>query len=146
MTAVLRPLARVAALTVGFVLLLGASLGSSACQSSFDLEGRDVRVNVWLTDPSMAAQGGQVQALIYVGAVKVVDGPVVFPQGASTVSLPPVYVRSGDTRVSAVLRQGALAIQDEVDIEGESWIQFVVRGRELDLEFDDQQPDVFGAE
>ncbi len=122
-------------------LLLAAwtpCLGS--CAHSYELERRDTPLHVWLTAPEMAARGGQMQALIYVGPYKVVEGPVVFPQGVSTVRLPSLHVRTGSHRVSVVLRGGRPSLAQDIVLEREAWLHVVVRGAEASLQQLEKQP------
>ena len=120
------------------------ALCAPACAHSYDVEGRETRVNVWLTVPELAEGGGQVEALIYVGPYKVVQGPVVFTKGSPTVNLPPLFIRSGTRDVAAVLDGGRYSVREAVEIEGESWLQIILRDGRLSIEYDDDQPDPWG--
>lgn len=115
-----------------------------ACHTTFNVEGRETPVHVWLTAPDMPPGGGTVDALIYVGPEKVVEGSVHFPAGTKTINFPLVRVRMGDTLVSAVVRRGTVAARETFEVEGESWVQVLVRGGTVELRFDDQQPNPFG--
>ena len=87
-----------------------------------------------------AARGETVTALVYVGGQKAVEGPITFQPGKPTVVLPSVTTRAGSTRVSAVLFDGAVATDQTVGIEGESWVQILVRGRSASIRATDEQP------
>jgi hypothetical protein len=115
-----------------------------ACTHTFDVERRETPVHVWLTIPALAERGGQVDALIYVGPYKVVQGTVNFPQGVPTVDLPTLFVRPGPRPVSAVLDRGRASGRETVTIEGESWIQIVVRGSAVSIRASDEQPSGWG--
>jgi hypothetical protein len=123
-------------------LLLG--LGMPACAHDFRVEGRETRVNIWLTMPHLAQAGGQVEALVYVGPYKVVHGPVVFEKGSPTVNLPPLFIREGSYDVAAVIDGGRFSIRENIDIEGESWVQIIVRDQKVSLEYTERQPDPWG--
>ncbi|MDJ0974975.1 MAG: hypothetical protein QNJ98_10985, partial [Planctomycetota bacterium] len=112
-------------LTLPLLLLLTLVAGPG-CQTTWGVENRETPVHVWITAPGLAQQGGTLQALVYVGAEKVVEGPVRFPQGVPTIMLPTAYVRAGDRLVSAVIDGGRLVAREEVEIEGEGWVQIVV--------------------
>lgn len=118
-----------------------AVLGS--CTTSYDVENRETPVHVWLTAPGLSQEGGTLDALIYVGAHKVVEGPVRFPAGVPTIMLPTVYLRSGETLVSAVIDRGRLAAREEVEIDGEGWVQITV-GQGITIRHDDSQPSPWG--
>ncbi len=128
------------------VLASGAlALGAPACAShSFDVEGRETQINIWLTVPHLAAEGGTIDALVYIGPYKVVQGPVVFEKGSPTVNLPPLFIRSGAYDVAAVLDGGRFSVRENLDIEDESWVQVVLRDNRITLEYDDEQPDPWG--
>ena len=78
--------------------------------------------------------------LIYVGAEKVVQGPVRFPPGIGYVVMPTVFVTAGRKTVSAVVRGGAASATSDLGIEGETWVQIVVRGRTVTIRSGDQEP------
>ncbi len=124
------------------LLLLGllAPLGLASCAGTYSLEDRETPVHVWITAPDVAAQGGTLPALVYVAGVKAVDGPITFQPGLPTVVLPTVSVKSGPVRISAVFLDGATSVQDDVEVEGECWVQVVVRGRSAALFTSEQQP------
>ena len=136
---------RVGLVRFGITLLSTALLAWGGCGTSRIVENRETPVHVWLTIPAMAAQGGQVQALVYVGSHKVVEGPVVFPQGVSTVNLPTAFLPAGDKRVSVVLDGGRRAANDAVDIQQESWIQIIVEGGRIRIRHEDEQPNPAGG-
>ncbi len=132
-------------MTGRLLLILALSLAAPACGShSFDVEGRETPVNVWLTVPELAAEGGSIDALIYIGPYKVVQGPVVFEKGSPTVNLPALYLRAGGYDVAAVLDNGRVSVRERVQIESESWVQIILRGNRLILEYDERQPDPWG--
>jgi hypothetical protein len=110
------------------------------CAHSFDVENRETRVNVWLTAPHLAAEGGTLYALIYVGPYKVVEGPVKFTKGGPTVNLPPLYIRGGNRKVTAVLAKGRFNVATQVEIEEESWIQVVLSNGKARIDFAETQP------
>jgi hypothetical protein len=119
-------------------------LALGACSTTAEVEGRETRVNVWLTVPSLAQEGGRIDALIYVGPYKVVEGPVDFPKGSPTVNLTPLFIGSGSRDVSAVLGGGRYSARDTVQIEQESWIRVTLVDGRLRIDFDDEQPDPWG--
>ncbi|MDJ0523205.1 MAG: hypothetical protein QNJ90_14135 [Planctomycetota bacterium] len=125
-------------LTVLSLLLL------AACSTTAEVEGQQTRVNVWLTVPSLAENGGRIEALVYVGPYKVVEGPVDFPKGTPTVNLPPLFIGAGSREVSAVLGGGRFSARESVSIERESWIQIVLTGNSVRIDFDDEQPNPWG--
>jgi hypothetical protein len=119
-------------------LLLG--LAVTACAHDYDVENRDTPVHVWLSAPDLGPEGGRVNALIYVGSEKAVEGPVRFPPGVAHVKLPTLFMTTGDKTVSAVIQGGALSATDEVEIEGESWVQVVVRRGSVEIVFREEEP------
>lgn len=122
------------------LLLATALLLPAACAHDFTVENRETPVHVWLTAPDLANTGGTLDALIYVGAEKAIEGPVRFPPGVLHVALPTLYVTSGDRVVSAVLEGGAISATDEVDIDGETWIQVTVQRRGVTIRDLDRPP------
>ena len=84
--------------------------------------------------------GGRIHALIYVGSYKVVEGPVEFRAGVPTVALPTVYMNVGDVTVSAVLAGGSITATRSVEIEGESWIEVIVKARGVRIVHSETQP------
>jgi len=130
--------------TLRTLIILVLALGAPACAHSFDVEARETRINVWLTVPHLAKEGGTINALIYVGPYKVVQGPIVFEKGSPTVNLPPLFIRSGSYDVAAVLDGGRFSVRENLDIEDESWVQVILRDTRISLEYDDEQPDPWG--
>jgi hypothetical protein len=124
------------ALAVAALLLLSLA----ACAHDYGLEDLEVPVHVWLRAPALVAQGGRLDALIYVDAKKAVEGPVTFAPGATYVELPPVYVPAGSRTVSAVFRGGAASATEEVSIDGETWVVVTVAGGSVGIEAEDRQP------
>lgn len=121
------------------------ALAASACGShSFEVEGRETQVNAWLTVPHLAEQGGRIDALIYIGPYKLVQGPVVFQKGNPTVNLPPLFLRAGSYDAAAVLDGGRFSVRERLDIESESWVQVVLRNNQIRIEFSERQPDPWG--
>jgi hypothetical protein len=110
------------------------------CAHDYALEGRETPVHVWITAPEQAARGETITALVYVGGQKAVEGPITFQPGKPTVILPSVTTRAGSVRVSAVLFDGAVSTNQTVGIEGESWVQIVVRGRSASIRATEEQP------
>lgn len=140
-----RPRGRAAALLAGLAALLGPLAALAGCANpAYLVEQREVPVHVWLTAPDLAAGGGSVSALIYVSSSKVVEGPVRFEPGQATVVLPTAYVRAGTLTVSAVLEGGAATASDRVEVEGEAWVQVIVRGRSASLRVSENQPSTAG--
>jgi hypothetical protein len=130
--------------TLRTLIILILAIGAPACAHSFDVEARETRINLWLTVPHLAKEGGTIEALIYVGPYKVVQGPVVFEKGSPTVNLPPLFIRAGSYDVAAVLDGGRFSVRENLDIEDESWVQVVLRENRITLEYDDEQPDPWG--
>lgn len=129
---------------------MGAALAAvvllaCGCGTTYDVERRETPVHVWLTAPDLAAGGGQLDALIYVGPYKVVQGPVHFPRGGPTVNLPALFIRTGQRVVSVVIDRGRLSTTQTVEIQQESWIQIVVRGGGIAIRVHEQQPDPWGG-
>lgn len=127
-----------------FLGLVSAAGLSASCSRTWDVERRETPVHVWLTVPELAANGGQVNALIYVGPYKVVQGPVVFPKGGPTVNLPTLFIRSGERIVSGVVDRGRASATATVVIEDETWIQITVRGNTMSIRKADEQPSPWG--
>jgi hypothetical protein len=126
-------------------LLAATALGLAACTShDYRVEQREVPVHVWITAPEMAARGGSLPALVYVGPQKVVEGNVAFESTRPTVALPDAYVRAGPTTVSVVLGDGAMTVNQTVNVEGEGWLQVMVRGQTATLRHTKTQPDPRG--
>ncbi len=126
------------------MLTIVAALALAACSTTAEVEGQETRVNIWLTAPHLAQNGGRINALIYVGPYKVVEGPVDFPQGTPTVNLTPLYIGAGTRDVSAVLAGGRFSARESVEIERESWIRVTLVENRISIEFDDEQPDPWG--
>lgn len=133
-------------MTGRLLLVLALALAAPACGSNatFEVEGRETPVHAWLTVPHLAEAGGRIDALIYVGPHKVVQGPVVFPQGSPTVNLPPLYIRAGTYDVAAVLDGGRFSVRERITVVRESWVQVVLRGGRIRIDYDDRQPDPWG--
>jgi len=132
-------------LAVPFRLLtVLAALLVAACATTAEVEGQETRVNVWLTVPSLAENGGRIDALIYVGPYKVVEGPVDFPKGTPTVNLPPLFIGAGRRDVSAVLAGGRFSAREAVTVARESWIRVTLVDDRLRIDFDEEQPDPWG--
>lgn len=132
---------RLAGLLALAIVLLAPACGST---STFEVENRETQVNVWLTAPDFCATGGRVDALIYIGPYKVVQGPVEFPQGTPTVNLPPVFIRTGCYDVAAVLDGGRYSVRERIDITREGWVQVILRGGRIRIDYDEKQPDPWG--
>ena len=123
----------------GAALLIGAVL-LCACKHDFTVEDRETPVHVWLTAPDLGKTGGRIDALVYVGPHKVVEGPVEFRAGVPTVALPTVFLNVGDVTVSAVFAGGSIAATGSIEVEGESWVQVVVRGRTARILHSETEP------
>ena len=133
-------------MTGRILLMLLLALAAPACgsRSTFDVENRETQVNVWLTVPDLCNRGGSVEALIYVGPYKVVQGPIVFQQGSPTVNLPPLFIRAGRYDVAAVLDGGRYSVREQIDITRESWVQVILSGGRIRIDYSDRQPDPWG--
>ena len=114
---------------------------TGSCSTRFDVERRETPVHVWLGMPGLAAGGGQVGADIAVGPYRVVQDVVTFPRGVPTVELPTVYVREGAYVVAVRLREPGLAVQQAIEVEGETWVQITVAGRSVSISTQEEQPD-----
>jgi hypothetical protein len=126
-------------------LLAPLLLGCAGCTThAYRVEQREVPVHVWITAPEVAARGGSLSALVYVGPQKVVEGRLTFERDRPTVALPDAYVRAGATPVSVVLGDGAMTVNQTVEVDGEAWLQVVVRGTTASLRKTDRQPDPRG--
>jgi hypothetical protein len=125
------------------VLLLGVVLGplfACGCAHDYTLEERETPIHVWITAPELAERGETVSALVYVGGQKVVEGPITFQPGKPTVVLPSVTARAGTVRASAVLFDGSVSSQATIGVEGEAWVQILVRGRTASIRSFEEQP------
>jgi hypothetical protein len=126
-------------------LVIGTFVGFAGCaKHGYRVEQREIPVHVWLTAPELAATGGSIHALVYVGSQKVVEGRVTFEPGKPTVALPTAYVRAGSTQVSAVLGDGAMSAENTLGVDGESWLQVLLRGRTVTLRLTNAQPSPLG--
>jgi hypothetical protein len=126
------------------VLVSTFALVASACGHTYEVEGRQTRVNVWLTAPALAERGESIQALVYVGPYKVVDGPVSFPQGIDAVVLPPVYVRQGQHTVSVILGDAKFRATQAVNVQRECWLDVTLREKVLKIAFFETEPSRIG--
>lgn len=133
--------ARFAATVCAGLLVL---LFAPACTTDFGVENRETPTHVWITAPALAERGGSVQALVYVGSKKVVEGPVQFSKGVPTINLPIAYVRTGDTLVSVVIDRGRMSVREEIEIEGEGWVQILLGPSSLQVVYDERQPSPWG--
>lgn len=133
-------------MTGRILLLLLLALAAPACggRSTWEVENRETQLNCWLTVPHLAENGGRIDALIYVGPYKVVQGPVVFPKGSPTVNLPPIFIRAGRYDVAAVLDGGRFSVREQIDIVRESWVQVALCDGRIRIEYDDKQPNPWG--
>ena len=122
------------------LLLLAACAASVSCAHDYILENRETPVHVWLSAPDLEDRDATVDVLVYVGAEKVVQGPVRFPPGVGHVVLPTVYVTAGKKTVSAVVRGGTASATTDIGVEGETWVQIVVRGRSVTIGSGEQAP------
>lgn len=125
-------------LRAALAVVLGVS--TVGCGHTYDIEARDNAIHVWLASPALAAEGGRVGALIYVGSEKVVEGRVRFLQGSTYVKLPTVYSAAGPTTVSAVFRGGAVSATETVSVVGESWIVIRLDANRVSIGLQGQQP------
>ena len=115
------------------LVLAGTALLAGACATDYGVERRETPVHVWLAAPG-ADQGERVyDALIYVGAEKVIEGSVRFGPDVGYVALPTVYVTAGKKTVSAVVRGGAASATAELTISAEHWIVVTIHGREVSI-------------
>jgi hypothetical protein len=126
-----------AILALGMAALLP---GLCACAHDYAVENRLTPVHVWLSAPELARTGGSVDALIYVGSSKVVEGNVRFDPGVSTVIFPIVHVNAGDRLVQVVLAGGTIHVSQSVEIEEETWINVTLSGGTAKIAEDDEQP------
>ena len=135
-----------AQVTARILLILLLALAAPACggRSTWEVENRETQVNCWLTAPDSCAQAHDLDALIYIGPYKVVQGPVEFPKGTPTVNLPPVYIRAGCYDVAAVIDGGRYSVREQITISKESWVQVILRGGRLRLNYSERQPDPWG--
>lgn len=118
---------------ISLLACVAAALLVAGCANDYHVEQRETPVHVWLVAPG-ADEGERVyDALIYVGAEKVVEGPVRFGPGVGYVALPTVYVTAGRKTVSAVVRGGAASATADVSISDEHWIVVTIHGREVGI-------------
>jgi hypothetical protein len=115
-------------------------LALSACAHDYLVEDRRTPVHVWLSAPEIGAHGGRIEALVYVGAEKVVEGSVAFAPGVSTVTFPTIHVNRGSRLVQVVLARGAMTSSQEVNVDGETWIHVTLSRGAVTIASDDEQP------
>jgi hypothetical protein len=120
------------------VVLLALAL--SACAHDYLVENRLTPVHVWLSAPELAAAGGQVEALIYVGSEKVVEGPVAFPVGVSTVTFPTIHLNAGSRLVQVILAGGTITASEQVVVSQEAWIHVTLARGVATIATADEQP------
>jgi hypothetical protein len=121
-------------------LLTSGLVGLSACAHDYLIEDRLTPVHVWLSAPEVATAGGRVDALIYVGAEKVVEGPVVFAPGVATVTFPTLHVNAGSRLVQVVVARGTITASQEVNVSGETWVHVTLARGAVTIATDDEQP------
>jgi hypothetical protein len=122
------------------VAALGLLLALPCCASDYLVESRLTPVHVWLSAPELAAAGGSVDALIYVGSEKVVEGPVAFPAGVSTVTFPTIHVNGGERLVQVVLAGGTITASQPVVVSRETWVHVTLTRGVARIASDDEQP------
>lgn len=122
------------------VLLAVALSALGGCSSDYLVEQRQTPVHVWIAAPALGTTGGSLDALVYVGPEKAVQGVVTFPPGVTTVVLPTVYVNAGRRTVQAVLDGGAIAVSQDVSIQQECWVVVTVQGRSATVSMTREQP------
>ena len=118
--------------------------GLLGCTGDFTVERRESPVHVWLSVPGLAASGGQLHADVTLGPYGVVRDIVTFPRGVPTVELPTVYVRDGAYVAAVRLREAGVAVQQAVEVEGETWVTITVDGRAVRIATEEMQPDPSG--
>ncbi|MGE0193215.1 MAG: hypothetical protein AB7T63_14365 [Planctomycetota bacterium] len=118
--------------------------GLLGCSSDFTVERRESPVHVWLSVPGRAVAGGQVHAEVSLGPYGVVRDVVSFPRGVPTVELPTVYVRDGAYIAAVRLRELGVAVQQAIEVEGETWVTITVDGRSVRIATEETQPDPSG--
>jgi hypothetical protein len=118
------------------VIVLGA------CAHEFAVERRETPVHVWLSAPDLSRRGGTIQALVYVGGYKAVDGAVEFAEGVSTVTFPTLYMNSGAKRVHVVLDRGAVVTSQDVAVDRETWVHVTLSHGAATVRSYDEQPRV----
>jgi hypothetical protein len=121
-----------------------AAVATVGCGHTFEVEGRQTRMNIWLTAPTLCERGESIDAVIYVGPYKVVDGPVSFPKGINVVILPPVYVRQGNHKVTAVLGGGKFSAEQTIGVQREGWLDITLRDRVLNIVHSETEPSRIG--
>ena len=120
-------------------LLVAASL--SACGGNkYVVEDRDTPVHVWLAAPAAMAADVATHVLLYVGDRKVMDGPVRFPAGQTSLELPTVYMPAGERAVSVVIGGGQSAARGTAKIRHATWILVTIRGMAADISVSDKEP------
>jgi hypothetical protein len=120
--------------------ILALLLGLAGCTHESVVEQRETPVHVWVSAPAIGARGGSLEALIYVGSEKAVEGRLEFPRGVSTVVLPTLYVNAGEKLVQAVLARGAITASERLRIREESWIHVTLKDRTATIRLQEEQP------
>lgn len=138
------PLSRVPILVLLAIVAVMAVPVLGCAQNDYTLERQETPVQVWLTAPELARQSGQIEALIYLGAQKVVEGPIRFTPDAPTVNMPTVYTRPGPKIVSVVLGGSRISAREQITITEPGWVQITVRNNRATIEFHDTRPSAWG--
>jgi hypothetical protein len=124
----------------GLLAALAAATALAACKTSFEVEGRETPVHVWVQTP-VAARGPQVLDLsIRVGDVVAVDGPVRFPAGSTRVAVPPLYLRAGERTVTVRGPGGRVLATASAEIQHATWILVTVQGGQASIGVYDEEP------
>jgi hypothetical protein len=120
--------------------LLGLATAAAACRTSFDVEGRDTPVHVWVEAPAAASAPQVVDLTVRVGEVVAVDGPVRFPQGTTRVAVPPLYLRAGPRPVVVSAAGGRTLATATADVEHATWIVVRVQGPAVAIHVSHREP------
>jgi hypothetical protein len=120
--------------------LAAAAAAGAGCGTTFEVEGRETPVHVWIEAPS--ARGGPFVAdlNVRVGETVVVDGPVRFPAGTTRVAVPPVYLRAGRRPVVVRGPGGRVLAEASAEIQFATWILVTVQGGQASIRVSEQEP------
>jgi hypothetical protein len=137
---------RAAGAIAGALLCLGATagaIGAGGCSTSFDVEGRETPVHVWIESPGPAAAPRTVDVAVVVADRTVVDGPVRFPAGSTRVAVPPVYLRAGEWPVTVRAPDGRVLARGAAGVAHATWILVTVQGGGATIRVFDREPGTF---
>jgi hypothetical protein len=124
---------------VGAVLFAGLA-ALAGCSTSFEVEGRETPVHVWLETPGPATAPRTVDVAVTVGEATIVDGPVRFPAGTTRVAVPPVYLRAGERPVVVRSPDGRILARGGAEVAHATWILVTVQGPAASIRVFEREP------